>query len=70
MLILYSSTLRLMTPIQKGIIELCIKNGDCSIADFSKELSVSVPTVTKLVAELISDGYLTDKGKEGRIPSV
>ncbi len=54
-----------MTPIQKGIIELCIKNGDCSIADFSKELSVSVPTVTKLVAELISDGYLTDKGKVG-----
>ena len=54
-----------MTPIQKGIIELCIKNGDCSIADFSKELSISVPTVTKLVAELISDGYLTDKGKVG-----
>lgn len=54
-----------MTPIQKGIIDLCIKNGDCSIADFSKELSVSVPTVTKLVAELISDGYLTDKGKVG-----
>lgn len=54
-----------MTPIQKGIIELCIKNGDCSIADFSKELSVSVPTVTKLVAELISDGYLTEKGKVG-----
>lgn len=54
-----------MTPIQKGIIDLCIKNGDCSIADFSKELSVSVPTVTKLVAELISDGYLTEKGKVG-----
>ena len=54
-----------MTPIQKGIIELCIKNGDSSIADFSKELSVSVPTVTKLVGELISDGYLVDKGKVG-----
>ena len=54
-----------MTPIQKGIIELCIKNGDCSIADFSKDLSVSVPTVTKLVGELISKGFLTDKGKVG-----
>ena len=54
-----------MTPIQKGIIELCITNGDSSIADFSKELSVSVPTVTKLVGELIADGYLTDKGKVG-----
>ncbi len=54
-----------MTPVQKGIIELCIKNGDCSIADFSRDLAVSVPTVTKLVSELISDGYLVDKGKVG-----
>lgn len=54
-----------MTTAQKGIIDLCIKNGDCSIADFSKGLSVSVPTVTKLVSELIADGYLTDKGKVG-----
>ena len=54
-----------MTPVQKGIINLCIKNGDCSIADISKELSVSVPTVTKLVAELITEGYLEDKGKVG-----
>ena len=54
-----------MTTVQKGIIDLCIKNGDCSIADFSRELSVSVPTITKLVSELISDGYLTEKGKVG-----
>ena len=54
-----------MTPAQKGIIELCIRNGDSSIADFSRELAISVPTVTKLVAELISDGFLTDKGKVG-----
>ena len=54
-----------MTAAQKGIIELCIKNGDCSIADFSRELAISVPTVTKLVAELISDGFLTEKGKVG-----
>ncbi|MBP5566929.1 MAG: ROK family transcriptional regulator [Bacteroidales bacterium] len=54
-----------MTTAQKGIIELCIKNGDCSIADFSRELAVSVPTVTKLVAELISEGFLTEKGKVG-----
>ena len=54
-----------MTSAQKGIIELCIRNGDSSIADFSRELAISVPTVTKLVAELISDGFLTDKGKVG-----
>lgn len=54
-----------MTSAQKGIIDLSIKNGDCSIADFSKELSLSVPTVTKLVSELIADGFLTEKGKVG-----
>ncbi|MBQ9311314.1 MAG: ROK family transcriptional regulator [Bacteroidales bacterium] len=54
-----------MTTAQKGIIDICIRNGDCSIADFSKELSVSVPTVTKVVSELIADGYLEEKGKVG-----
>jgi predicted NBD/HSP70 family sugar kinase len=54
-----------MTVPQKGIIDLCIKNGDCSIADLSRELSVSVPTATKLVSELISEGYLIEKGKVG-----
>ena len=54
-----------MTPVQKGIIDSCIKNGDSSIADFSKELSISVPTVTKLVAELIADGFMVEKGKVG-----
>ena len=54
-----------MTDTQKEIINLCIKAGDCSIADFSKALSVSVPTVTKLVGELIVTGYLEEKGKVG-----
>ncbi|MBR5703318.1 MAG: ROK family transcriptional regulator [Bacteroidales bacterium] len=54
-----------MTAPQKGIIEICIKHGDCSIADFSRELSVSVPTVTKMVADLIAEGFLTEKGKVG-----
>ena len=54
-----------MTGAQKGIIESCIRNGDCSIADFSKDLTLSVPTVTKLVSDLIGDGYLIEKGKVG-----
>lgn len=54
-----------MTAAQKGIINLCIKSGDSSIADFSKELGISVPTVTKIVGELISEGYLEEKGKVG-----
>ena len=54
-----------MTSAQKGIIDLCIRKGDSSIADFSRELAISVPTATKLVSELISDGFLTEKGKVG-----
>ncbi len=54
-----------MTEDQRGIIRLCIRKGACSIADFSKELSISVPTATKIVSQLIEDGYLQDCGKVG-----
>ena len=54
-----------MTDEQRGIIKLCIRNGACSIADFSRNLGISVPTVTKIVASLIEDGYLQDCGKVG-----
>ena len=54
-----------MTPLQKGVIKLCIAKGDCSIADISNDLSVSVPTSTKLVAELVAEGYVMEKGKVG-----
>lgn len=54
-----------MTDSKKGIIHLCILNGDCSIADLSKGLDISVPTATKLVGELIEEGYLQEKGKVG-----
>ena len=35
---------------------LCINDGDFSIAEFSKELNASIPTVTRLIGELIEDG--------------
>ena len=54
-----------MTEEQRGIINLCIRKGACSIADFSKELNISVPTATKIVFQLIEDGYLQDCGKVG-----
>lgn len=60
--------------IKRQILKLCIKNGSYSIADFSKELSISVPTITKLITELIDDGFLEDLGKigtnGGRRPSI
>lgn len=61
------------TLLKKEILRLCIKHDSYSIADFSKELSTSVPTVTKLLSELIEDGLLQDEGKVdtkgGRRPS-
>lgn len=59
---------------KRDILKACIKHTHCSIADLSKTLGISVPTVTKLVSELISDGYLQDEGKigtsGGRRPSI
>ena len=60
--------------IKRQILKLCIKNGSYSIADFSKDLGISVPTITKLVQELIEDGFVQDLGKigttGGRRPSI
>ena len=60
--------------LKKTILGLCINEGDYSIADLSKELNTSIPTITKLVGELIEDGFLEDLGKQGtnggRRPSI
>lgn len=60
--------------VKREIIRLCIQNGNYSIADLSKEINTSVPTVTKFINELISDGFLQDLGKQGtsggRRPSI
>ena len=62
------------TALKQRIISLCINEGDYSIADLSKELGTSIPTITKLVGELIDDGLLEDLGKlgtnGGRRPSI
>ncbi len=56
------------------ILSLCINDGNYSIAELSKEINTSIPTTTKLVEELIEDGYIEDLGKQGtnggRRPSV
>ena len=42
-----------------------IMGGDFSITDLSHEMNLSVPTVTKLVSELIEEGFVHDFGKQG-----
>lgn len=62
------------SQIKREILRSCIRHKHCSIADLSKALGISVPTVTKFVAELIEGGFLQDEGKigtnGGRRPSI
>ena len=56
------------------IIRYYINNGENSLADLGKDMNLSVPTVTKLVNELIEDGFVIDFGKQetagGRKPNI
>ncbi len=60
--------------LKQKILRLCVKDGDYSISDFSRELDCSIPTITKIISELIDAGYLKDLGKvgisSGRRPSI
>lgn len=49
--------------VKKRIITHYIYNGSSTITDLSKELDLSVPTVTKFIGEMCEDGYLNDYGK-------
>lgn len=60
--------------LKKSLLMHLAVNGEETIAELAKELNISVPTVTKLVAELKDDGLLEDYGKietaGGRRPNV
>jgi predicted NBD/HSP70 family sugar kinase len=49
--------------VKKRIITCYMYNGNSTIPDLSKELDLSVPTVTKFISEMCEEGYLTDYGK-------
>ncbi len=51
--------------LKKEIIGICVTDGYFCIADISKALNTSIPTVSKLVSELIEAGFLEDLGKHG-----
>lgn len=59
---------------KKRIITYYIYNGCATITDLSKELYLSVPTITKFINEMCEDGYINDYGKletsGGRHPSL
>ena len=60
--------------IKRNIIAYMAVNGECALSELTKELDISVPTITKLVQELIEDNIVNDLGKVetpgGRRPNV
>lgn len=60
--------------IKKNIINYYIQNGSSTITELSKELDLSIPTVTKFITEMCDDGYINDYGKletaGGRYPNL
>ena len=53
--------------IKQRIINYYIYNGSSTIPDLSKELDLSIPTVTKLINEMCEEGYINDHGKHSTI---
>lgn len=49
--------------IKKKIINHYIYNGNSTITDLSKEIDLSVPTVTKFIGEMCEEGFINDYGK-------
>ena len=49
--------------IKKNIIAYMALNGESTLADLARELHVSVPTITKLVGELVEENIVVDNGK-------
>ena len=60
--------------IKRNIIAYMALNGECTLSELTKELHISVPTITKLVQELIEEKIVNDLGKVetpgGRRPNV
>ncbi|MBR2014905.1 MAG: ROK family transcriptional regulator [Alistipes sp.] len=60
--------------LKREILRRYMKNGGESIADLSRELGLSVPTLTKIVGTLIEEDFVCDLGKQvaagGRRPSI
>lgn len=60
--------------LKKTILSLCIEKGEKSIAAISEAIGASVPTATKLISELMAEGFMMDLGKSGtsggRRPSI
>ena len=51
------------SDIKKQIIKHYIYNGDSTIPSLANELQLSIPTVTKVIDEMVTEGYINNYGK-------
>ncbi|MFI3328472.1 MAG: ROK family protein [Rikenellaceae bacterium] len=60
--------------IKRNIVALMALTGESTLSELTRKLNVSVPTITKLVQELVDEDILTDLGKVetsgGRRPNI
>ena len=60
--------------LKKALVKTLTISGDNTIPNLSKETGYSIPTITKLIGELLEEGIVHDFGKigtaEGRRPSI
>ncbi len=60
--------------IKREIIAFMAVHGECTLAELTKQLHISVPTITKLVNELVKEDIVIDNGKietsGGRRPNI
>ncbi len=60
--------------IKRNIVAYMAANGQCTLAELTKELHISIPTITKLVNELLQENLVVDNGKVetpgGRRPNI
>ena len=54
-----------MMMLKKSIIKRLSMSGEATIAELSNELAFSIPTVTKIISELIDEGFVFETGKLG-----
>ena len=59
---------------KKVVLSLCANHESFSLTDLARELGTSIPKVTRIVTEMIQEGYLVETGKmesaTGRRPSL
>ena len=60
--------------LKRNIIAYMVTHGECTLSELTRQLHISIPTMTKLVSELVDEHIVVDNGKietsGGRRPNI